>query len=240
MGGKEYKGNLLFVKEMNTVYGKEDSQQSMKALTRKILICLTAVCVVFSVQLGASNWRAQASVVTNVFAFGSNNSGQLGLGDKSARQTPTLVEGLAGAIAVSPSDAHTLVLMENGDVYSFGIGLFGALGHGDEEDQLTPRKIEGISNAVAIAVNGNYAAEQNRDLHSFVVTADGSVYSFGRSRNGVLGHGINETSSERVIQSTPKKIEKFMDGYSCDMRRSRAFAPCSLSSYDLAATATTR
>jgi hypothetical protein len=146
----------------------------------------------------------QAAPQTKVYGVGLKLYGQLGVGDKKSRTVPTLISILNGAIAVSASDAHTLVLMENGDVYSFGDGSYGALGHGDEEEQLTPKKIEEISNAVAISVNGNYAAEQNRKLHSFVLTDDGSVYSFGRSRNGVLGHGTS--------LKTPKKIEKFLDG----------------------------
>jgi len=139
----------------------------------------------------------------NVFGFGKNSYGQLGLGDNQDRNNLEMLAGLSGARAVANSFKHGLALMENGDVYSFGNGGSGALGHGDTAAQPTPKKIAAIAGAKAIAANGN---ETDNTAQSFVLTAEGAVYSFGNSPYGLSGQGDLST------RNVPTQIETFMDG----------------------------
>ncbi len=89
----------------------------------------------------------------DLYAFGYNNRGQLGLGDTEHRDVPVKVEALSGVAMITAGGHHALAVLENGDVYSWGES--GAkLGHGDTTTQRnTPTLIEGLkgNNALAIA-----------------------------------------------------------------------------------------
>lgn len=66
-----------------------------------------------------------------VYAFGSNNYGQLGLLDLNPRGTPTLIDlrqDGAKAISVACGSYHSVVLLETGQVLTFGQFLKGQLG----------------------------------------------------------------------------------------------------------------
>lgn len=90
----------------------------------------------------------------DVFAFGSNKYGQLGLGTTDDALVPRLVEALQRqrASQVSCGNDHSLVLTDRGAVLSFGNGRDGRLGHGDELVRKLPTLVESLVNVVAIAV----------------------------------------------------------------------------------------
>ncbi len=118
----------------------------------------------------------------NVYAFGQNDRGKLGLGDTKQRLTPTRI-GLDNVEAIAAGYSHTLLLKE-GRVYSCGAGTCGALGLDDTEDRNTPRLIENLDNVKAIAAGwGDYNGS-----HSLALQENGDVYSFGRGDSGALGH----------------------------------------------------
>ncbi|WP_171637804.1 RCC1 domain-containing protein [Paenibacillus plantarum] len=138
------------------------------------------------------------TVTGDVYSFGGDggdyfNFGQLGHGDRSAKLTPTKIEGLPEVSAIAAGRDHSLVLTVTGEVYSFGYGGFGQLGHGNWSNQLSPKKIDALNNVTvkAIAAGGD---------HSLVLTRDGEVYSFGQGAAGQLGLGVTST------QTTPVKI----------------------------------
>ena len=56
-----------------------------------------------------------------VYAWGNNVSGKLGLGDTEARLTPTKVEGLPKVKAIAAGIEHSLALTESGEVYAWGV-----------------------------------------------------------------------------------------------------------------------
>ena len=55
-----------------------------------------------------------------VYAWGDNDDGQLGLGDREERLTPTKVEGLPKVKAIAAGGVHSLALTESGEVYAWG------------------------------------------------------------------------------------------------------------------------
>lgn len=117
-----------------------------------------------------------------VYAFGRNGDGELGLGRevRGGTPVPTRIEGLEAVQAVAAGRSHSLVLTTTGKVYAFGRNDHGQLGLGDTDSRFTPTVIPGLEPAVAIAAGGR---------HSLVVLEDGGVVSFGRNTNGQLGHG---------------------------------------------------
>ncbi len=79
-----------------------------------------------------------------MLAWGSNASGQLGLGARDgARASPCEVWGLIGhaCVATAAGAAHSVVLTSEGDVYAMGYNWFGALGVGDERLRTLPAAV---------------------------------------------------------------------------------------------------
>jgi alpha-tubulin suppressor-like RCC1 family protein len=55
-----------------------------------------------------------------VFSFGNNQFGQLGLGDVINRHLPSLVPSLSNIVKISSGGYFSLALNNNGKVFSFG------------------------------------------------------------------------------------------------------------------------
>ncbi len=66
----------------------------------------------------------------NLWTWGLNDKGQLGLGDTEPRGFPTKVTTLPEAVAqIQCGDKFTMCVVEGGDMYSWGQGEHGQLGH---------------------------------------------------------------------------------------------------------------
>ena len=79
-----------------------------------------------------------------IYAFGYNLYGQLGLGDNNNRNIPTLISNLTNIIQISSGYTHSLALNNNGQVYAFGNNFAGQLGLGDKKDRNIPIKVMSI------------------------------------------------------------------------------------------------
>ncbi|CEG48985.1 regulator of chromosome condensation-like protein [Plasmopara halstedii] len=104
--------------------------------------------------------------------------------------TPQLVEELALEKAlygvtiaqIACGAQHSVAITNCGELYTWGSGEDGRLGHGDMRDRTVPRKVMTLlrQNVVSASCGG---------AHTVVLTEKGSVFSFGRGRNGRLGLG---------------------------------------------------
>ncbi|TMS05920.1 putative E3 ubiquitin-protein ligase HERC4 [Larimichthys crocea] len=119
-----------------------------------------------------------------VFAWGGNDCGQLGLGDRTDRRTPTSVLCLntKKSVHVSCGENHTAVLTKDGVVFTFGSGQHGQLGHNSFRDELRPRLVAELWGAKVIKI-----ACGRR--HTLVLTDSKRLYSFGCDEQGQLGRG---------------------------------------------------
>ena len=120
-----------------------------------------------------------------LFTWGGNCAGQLGVGDDENRIVPTLVPALKGTqvVQVAAGTTHTLCVTANGLVLAFGFNGRGQLGVGDTAQRPTPIPVSGeLKNKAVLQV----AAGSD---HSACVTADGSVFSWGKNSNCQLGIG---------------------------------------------------
>ncbi|KAE8295842.1 E3 ISG15--protein ligase HERC5 [Larimichthys crocea] len=96
------------------------------------------------VQIAAGGEQSFAlSVSGSVFSWGRNDCGQLGVGDRKDRHTPTSVCSLnmKKSVHVSCGEEHTAVLTKTGVVFTFGSGQHGQLGHNSFSDELRPRLV---------------------------------------------------------------------------------------------------
>lgn len=135
-----------------------------------------------------------------VWAWGSNNRGQLGDGTTTNRTRPVQVTGLTGVTSIVASGeegaqfgglSHTLALKGDGTVWAWGYNNYGQLGDGTTTDRTQPVQVTGLTQVAALSGGG---------FHNLALKIDGSVWAWGDNRNGQLGDGttINRTTPVQV------------------------------------------
>lgn len=118
----------------------------------------------------------------NVWAWGKNSDGQLGMGDTSYVKSPrriVVTNELGNNIkfkAIAAGCWHSLILDEDGEVWSFGSDAYGQLGLGSIKTSRVPRKIElrdnkGLQKVKAIAAGKFY---------SLILDVDGNIWEWGQ------------------------------------------------------------
>ncbi|XP_053176238.1 probable E3 ubiquitin-protein ligase HERC6 [Scomber japonicus] len=134
----------------------------------------------------------------DVFSWGLNSHGQLGLGKKvSLQYTPVLVCALSGVpvTQISAGANHTLFLTLSGLVYCCGANKEGQLGLNriDEKGRF------GVCMVPALRPLG-VSFISCGEAHSAVLTKEGKVFTFGEGTHGQLGHNssVNEVRPRLV------------------------------------------
>ena len=134
-----------------------------------------------AIQVAAGGRHALALLANgDVYAWGVNLSGQLGLGDSTGRLTPTKVTLPAAAVAVAAGGAHSLAVLADGRVFAWGDNSSGQLGNAGRLPSAVPVALTGIADAVQVAAGRT---------HSLALLADGRVLAWGGNTSGQLGDG---------------------------------------------------
>ncbi|KAM9351918.1 putative E3 ubiquitin-protein ligase HERC3 [Symphorus nematophorus] len=152
------------------------------------------------VQIAAGGEQSFAlSVSGGVFGWGGNDCGQLGLGDRTDRHTPTSVHylNLKKTVHISCGKDHTAILTKDGVVFTFGSGQYGQLGHNSFNEELRPRLVAELWGAKVTKI----ACGRH---HTLVLTNCRRVYSFGCGEQGQLGNGEKSYSSVPLPVQLPQ------------------------------------
>lgn len=139
----------------------------------------------------------------SVWAWGLNNSGQLGNGTQINSSTPLRVAGIPAIKAIAAGNSHSLALGVDGRVWAWGMNSFGQLGDGTTTLRLAPVAVTIPGGAVAIAAGLS---------HSLAVAADGSVYAWGYNISGQLGDGTTTNRSTPVRINLPVSVRAVSAG----------------------------
>ena len=155
----------------------------------------------------ATGWNGSTALISNssgrahtlllaedgsVFAMGSNDAGQLGLGDFVRRRVPTQIThaNISGKtithIAVGAS--NSMLIASDGSVFLWGEGGLGEMGFGNTNDLNVPTLAGHISSLGKTFVDGAIGYSSNLP-HFLLLADDNSLYSFGEGRDGQLGQG---------------------------------------------------
>lgn len=139
-------------------------------------------------------------ILTNmgkVYAWGSNENGQLGFYTNNKKCTPCLIEpkffNHEKIIQISTGSFHSMALTQQGNVYSWGIGHYGQLGHGDKKYQNRPKKIDFKEKKIKMIDTGR--------RFSFAVDFEDNVYSWGDNFHGQLGLYCEDKKMNPVLVS---------------------------------------
>lgn len=136
-----------------------------------------------------------------LFVWGSSDNYKLGLGSNESVSTPKKIENLPPVKAISLGSAYSGAVTTDGQLYMWGFGKAGNLGVGTREtlriptlvDKLAGERIASIScTRNQIHLKNDADVEGKENPHSFAVTEDGKIFSFGTSHKGILGNLKNK------------------------------------------------
>lgn len=148
---------------------------------------------------------SNASVVLlnngSVWAWGSNNIGQLGVDSDAVTESlvPMRVAGLDSVTAIAGGSNHFLALKSDGTVWSWGSNSGDALGTGVFLYQKAPKQVPGLTNIVKI-----FAGPSN----GFAVRNDGTVFGWGSNGFGQLGLGTTGNTVPTPVEIASLKNAK--------------------------------
>ncbi len=128
----------------------------------------------------------------NVWAWGNNDSGQLGDGTTTPQAIPEELNGLTNIVQIAAGGGHSLALAADESVRAWGNNDYGQLGDGTTTEQASPVIVSGLTNALAIAAGFN---------HSLALVADETVQAWGDNTYGQIGDGTT-TERHQPMQAT--------------------------------------
>ncbi|XP_059183715.1 RCC1 and BTB domain-containing protein 1 isoform X2 [Centropristis striata] len=145
-----------------------------------------------------------------VYGWGYNGNGQLGIGNNGNQLTPCRVASLQGLCMqqVVSGYSHCLALTDEGLLYAWGANTYGQLGTGNKSNHLSPVQImadkERIVEVAACHSTHTSAAK----------TQSGKVYMWGQCRGQpiVMPHLTHFTSTDDVFAcfATPSVMWRLM------------------------------
>ncbi|KAF1568686.1 UNVERIFIED_CONTAM: X-linked retinitis pigmentosa GTPase regulator, partial [Eudyptes robustus] len=147
-------------------------------------------------QLAAGSYTSAAVTEDGqLFVWGDNSEGQIGLADEAWVSVPCQVDVGKPVSSVSCGYYHSALITGDGELYTFGEPENGKLGLLPEQlkNNRVPQPVLGIMEKVnKVACGGEHT----------VVLTETDVYTFGLGQYGQLGHGtfIFETSVPKSVK----------------------------------------
>ncbi|MEK2647170.1 RCC1 domain-containing protein [Bdellovibrio sp. BCCA] len=145
--------------------------------TKVALNNVLAVNVGFNAACAITNNTLVNPPTKLLFCWGSNNEGQLGVGDKVNRSSPTLVT-FTNPKQVSVGHTHSCAINDNGTPYCWGKNTFYTLGNGNTTASLTP--IQGTQ-------LGTNVTKIVASMNSTCILNNGAAKCVGLNSSGQLG-----------------------------------------------------
>jgi len=167
--------------------GRLSSFGSFDKETPPLLVrSLPGVTGVAAVAAGAKHFAALKRDGT-IWTWGENDTGQLGDGTTTPRDTPRRVMGIGSVISLAAGNNVTLAVKKDGSVWGWGRNIYGITPKGlDVTSSHSPVRIDGLKAIVAVAVPGNGYHDSN---HYLAVDRNGRVFTWGFNSQGQLGQG---------------------------------------------------
>ncbi|KAJ5079995.1 adp ribosylation factor-related [Anaeramoeba ignava] len=136
----------------------------------------------------------------NLYSWGSNSNGQLGVGDNESRSKPEIVSNLSNSIKkINGGGYHFIALTKTNQLYSCGKNKNGQLGLGDLNDRNIPTLVELPKDI------GKIKNIKCGDVQSIVMNKEGKVYVCGRGRS--IGIPEQENQSEFIEIIFPVNVK---------------------------------
>uniref|UniRef100_A0AAR2IIL5 HECT domain-containing protein n=1 Tax=Pygocentrus nattereri TaxID=42514 RepID=A0AAR2IIL5_PYGNA len=154
-----------------------------------------------------------------LFTWGQNSSGQLGLGKgEPSSLSPQPLKSLCGIplAQISAGGDHSFALSLSGAVFGWGRNSAGQLGLNDEQDRAVPCHIKFLRSQKVVYISCG-------EEHTAALTKDGGLFTFGNGSRGQLGHDStnNEPLPRRVLELMGTEVSQI----ACGKHHTLAFVP---------------
>lgn len=138
----------------------------------------------------------------NLYTWGKNTNGQLGIGTTTNDSIPVIVAfptGVTSWTAIAGGASHTVAIGNDGNLYTWGLNTNGQLGDGTTNQSTTPIKITvaGVTSWKAVAAG---------DAMSFAIGGNDSLYSWGYNNFGQLGDSSTTQRTSPVTVHLPSGV----------------------------------
>jgi len=146
------------------------------------------------------NPLAAPTYTYNLFAWGSNNSGQLGLGNTTTYSSPKQVGSLITWASLGGGTGIGFAIKTDGTLWAWGFNSSGELGLGNTTNYSSPKQVGALTNWSNISSGGE---------STLAVKTDGTLWSWGYNGFGTLGlSNVTDYSSPKQVGSltTWKKV----------------------------------
>ena len=169
--------------------------------------------LVTDVALGEAHGCAVTS--TRLYCWGNNESGELGVGDTTSREAPTLVDG--SWLGVTAGAHHTCALDDLGRVACWGANERGQLGTNDRDARSVPALVSLPQRATFVTSDFS---------HTCALLSDATLHCWGKNDEGELGQGDafpgNQSTdadalSPVVVSGTFRSVDAGQ-GHTCGIR----------------------
>lgn len=139
-------------------------------------------------QVASADYHA-AAIKTDgsLWAWGSNDYGQLGDGTTTQRLSPVLIGNGYSSIAIGPS--HSLAIKADGSLWAWGNNVNGQLGDGTQTNQAQLNAGTQTNQVIPKQIGAGYSAVSTGFTFSVGIKNDGSLWTWG-STSETVGSAI--------------------------------------------------
>ena len=138
-----------------------------------------------------------------VYAWGSNEHGRLGIGDKDCKEKTTPYQmpphPQAKIVDIHAGHRHSACLDAMGRMYTWGCGGNGRLGHGISDDQYTPKQVL----SKHLTKRQRVKSIQCGHMHTSAIDETGKLFLWGCGNSGRLGQGAATAMHEDKVRPIP-------------------------------------
>ena len=136
-----------------------------------------------------------------VRAWGSNSSGQLGIGPVPLAVTePRLIPDLFNIVEIVAAHEYSVALDSDGRVWTWGSNTYGQLGNGNKASESSPYLVEGLSDIISISAGWE---------HTMAMNSVGEMFGWGNNKYGQLasgGDGRDCVGSPECFELLPEPV----------------------------------
>ncbi|XP_043530291.1 probable E3 ubiquitin-protein ligase HERC4 isoform X2 [Chiloscyllium plagiosum] len=189
--------HILFLSKAGNIYCSQVNSRQLETQAKEFPILKPQLLKGLSdrniIQVACGNNHSLALTKdSQIFAWGQNTYGQLGVGmDNVSQHSPQSVISLTGmpVAQIAAGGDHSFTLSLSGTVFGWGRNNHGQLGLKDKEGRQKPShvKLLDCKKVVHIACG---------EEHTAVLTKDGLVFTFGAGSYGQLGHNSTEDETK--------------------------------------------
>jgi alpha-tubulin suppressor-like RCC1 family protein len=141
-------------------------------------------------ELSTTEGSAMLDSSGQIWSWGRNQCGQLGINTVTDRSSPVQVVGSHSFVQIGYGQHHCLARKSNGDIWAWGNNPYGQLGNNTTTSYSSPIQVVGSHSFVDVAGGGTYISVARK--------ASGAVWSWGLNTNGQLGDNTVTARSSPV------------------------------------------